>query len=84
MAPCKLDNVQGVLVKELDDGVDFSGMRRKLKFDRPDMQEVCVNPGMVDRVGLPLLSRRSVTNLQGRTTLLEVSYLFLGRIQNRG
>ena len=67
LAPRTLADAKGVVVEELEDGVDFDGEGRKLKYGVPDMREhdieenmsfdslhlICGDPGSVDYFNLP-------------------------------
>lgn len=71
LAPRELVAARGVMVEEFDDGVDFDGEGRKLKYAVPDMQEhdigqhmtfdslhlICGDPGEVDYFDLPAAER---------------------------
>ena len=71
LAPRTLADAKGVVVEELEDGVDFDGEGRKLKYGVPDMREhdieenmsfdslhlICGDPGSVDYFNLPEAER---------------------------
>ena len=71
LAPRTLADAKGVVVEELEDGVDFDGKGRKLKYGVPDMREhdieenmsfdslhlICGDPGSVDYFNLPEAER---------------------------